>query len=425
MWLYIHRPFEVWPALGAIQIERMYMILIILYWLFYPGKGWVSNRLNRAFLTFSLVLMTCWLTSPYGDLGARVVEDHLKVVVFYILVISTVRDESSLRKLVLFYLLSMGLYMTHSLWEYVHGRHEFRMSVIRMIGVDKSFNDPNTFAATILYSLTVSLPFWSRQSPLWGRGLLVYYSCLSIGCILLTGSRAGFVGLSCLGVLCAWNSKHRLLYVGLLALAFCLGWPLLPQGLQNRFLTLLDPSVGPANARMSAEGRIRGFSDGIELWEKYPYTGVGPGSFGKAVGHGFQAHNLYGQTLGELGILGAVALAGILLAFARNRREANRLQKNLSLDPADFPYRLSRSISLCVLLLLIMGFGGHNLYRYTWLWFGAFQAVALHCLRLQTPSLGEEHDWLIYEDDLETDSVAAGFDGDAVAGRWHPNVHPV
>jgi len=37
-----------------------------------------------------------------------------------------------------------------------------------------------------------------------------------------------------------------------------------------------------------------------------------------------------------------------------------------------------------------MGLGGHNLYRYTWLWFGAFQAIALDCMRRSAPETAEE-----------------------------------
>jgi hypothetical protein len=39
------------------------------------------------------------------------------------------------------------------------------------------------------------------------------------------------------------------------------------------------------------------------------------------------------------------------------------------------------SAAAVVVLMLIMGFGGHNLYRYTWLWFGGFQLLALAAAR--------------------------------------------
>ena len=32
---------------------------------------------------------------------------------------------------------------------------------------------------------------------------------------------------------------------------------------------------------------------------------------------------------------------------------------------------------MAVILLLFIGLAGHSLYRYTWLWFGAFQAIGL------------------------------------------------
>jgi O-antigen ligase len=151
--------------------------------------------------------------------------------------------------------------------------------------------------------------------------------------------------------------------------------------LQGRFTTLIDPSAGPVNAQQSASGRLQGFLDGVALWQRNPTTGFGPNSFGEAVGHGFQAHNLYGQTLGELGTLGFLGLAGIVLAFYLNARELRRTYARDDTLPQDFSYHLTRAVSLSVVLLLLMGLGSHNLYRYTWMWFGAFQAIALHCVR--------------------------------------------
>ena len=32
------------------------------------------------------------------------------------------------------------------------------------------------------------------------------------------------------------------------------------------------------------------------------------------------------------------------------------------------------------MMLLLNGNFGHNLYRYTWIWFGAFAIIARHCV---------------------------------------------
>ena len=49
--------------------------------------------------------------------------------------------------------------------------------------------------------------------------------------------------------------------------------------------------------------------------------------------------------------------------------------------PTDLPYLVARSVFLTVVLMLLMGCAGHNLYRYNWQWFAAFGAIALHCAR--------------------------------------------
>jgi O-antigen ligase len=382
MWLFIHRPFEVWPALGAIRLELVYVISCIIYWLLcFPQKTWVSNRLNLAFSFFWAVFLLAWVASPFQDKCTKAVEDYFKYVVFYLLIMATVRDEKQLKALTLGYLVAVGLYMTHSFREFLCGRHEFRMGIVRMIGVDATFNDPNTFAATILYSLPITLALWPEAKNKKHRLLLLYYTALTVECIVLTGSRSGFVGLVCFSLFASRRIFRKksllLLMLGVVPLA----WLVMPAGLQNRFWTLIDPSVGPANAQGSAEGRTQGLLDGITLCGRSPMLGFGPGAHGMAMGHGFQPHNLYGQTLGETGTLGAIAFLSILAGFVANHLEIRRLGRQDPAGRGQFPVNLSHAILISVALLLIKGYGDHNLYRYTWLWFGALQAIAVHCMR--------------------------------------------
>ena len=81
--------------------------------------------------------------------------------------------------------------------------------------------------------------------------------------------------------------------------------------------------------------------------------------------------------LGELGTLGALAFAAVVWAFIANNRQLARLCRADPLLAGTFPARVVRSITVAVMLLLLMGFAGHNLFRYTWIWYGAFQAIAL------------------------------------------------
>lgn len=380
VWLYIHRPFEVWQVLGTIQLERLYMLGTFAFWLAYPGKRWIPNLLHHVFLAFLLLIIVCWCASPYPEQGEKVIEDYGKVCVFYLLVITSVHDEKGLRRLLGAYLVALGLYMGHSMFEYLNGKMEYRMGTTRMVGVDQSFGDPNTFAASLLHAMPFLLPFW-REGRARTRWLLAGFMGLAMLCILLTGSRRAFVGLGFLVFIWMMMSRYRWRLLFLAVLLSPLGWGLLREDLQHRFLTLIDSSYGPENAQGSAQFRYTSFWDGVRLWSENPLTGVGPEAFGKAIGHNMQAHNLYGQTLGELGTLGLAALVLMVVGFCLNARAAARLRRQRPGSPRDFPYEVVQAGLLAMVLLLFMGMGGHNLYRYNWMWFGAIQAIALHCVR--------------------------------------------
>ncbi|MCE5268533.1 MAG: O-antigen ligase family protein [Planctomycetaceae bacterium] len=376
LWLFLHRPFEIWHWLGDLRIERVYMIITCLYWLVLAEKGWISNRLNVALTLFwGVVLASCFF-SPFDSN----VEGYLKISLLYLLLITTVRNERDLRFIIVMFLIAMGLYMGHSFREYLCGRYIFRMGIARMIGVDETYSDPNTFSASILYSLTLVYPAWDLARRPWHRRLLMAYVGLSVICILLTGSRSAFVGLCALVLVATLLSQYRLKIAVALVVAAPVVWLMLSDSLQNRFLTLIDPSYGPANAQVSAESREQGWLDGVKMWQEHPMLGVGPGCFPQARGYPLESHQLYGQVLGELGTLGAITFGLVVLAFFANYFQLLRVSRAQPWIRGTFPAKLIQAITLTVILLLLMGFGGHNLYRYTWVWFGAFQAIALRCL---------------------------------------------
>jgi hypothetical protein len=157
MWLYIHRPFEVWPWLGEFHIERIYMLVTIGFWII-SRKYFIRNRLNLAFASLILAILFSGFLSPYSYVYGYGLpaEDFMKVAVFYVLVITTLQNEKQLKTIIAAFLVAMSLYMAHSLREYMNGRYVWRMGISRMVGVDLTFNDPNTFAATIIYSLPIA-----------------------------------------------------------------------------------------------------------------------------------------------------------------------------------------------------------------------------------------------------------------------------
>jgi O-antigen ligase len=381
MFLFIHRPFEVWPALGEYRIELYYMMTAGLFWLLAARKGWIPNLQHWAFGFFSMAMLVCWLASPWSSSCEDMLDRYFKMLVFYVMVVTAVRDEQALKKLVLGFIVVMFVYQMHSLWEYLHGRYTWRMGIARLMGIDVTLGDPNSFGASIVYALPFVPALWSASSSRPLRYFLGGYVALSVLCIGLTGSRSSFLGLLIWALVTAFRSQYRWRVMPVLVLLAPLLFLMLPGELQNRFETIVNPEVGPANAERSARGRIEGLLMGLDMWSRFPLTGCGPGAWKQGAGSQFESHNLYGQILGEMGTLGAAAFLFLLFAFGWNFWQIHKAYRAHPEWGKDFPYRLSQAISLALLLLLFEGNLGHNLFRHNWLWFGSFLIVACSCVQ--------------------------------------------
>ncbi|MBX9582880.1 MAG: O-antigen ligase family protein [Gemmataceae bacterium] len=380
MFLFIDRPFEVWPWLGDLHVERAYMLFTLAVWLVYPGKRFLPNAQHAAYAAFAAAVLLAWGMSPWAAQGQHVVEDWLKIVVFYVLLVTTIHDEEGLKHVAVGFLVVMGLYLLHSLREYLGGKYTFRMGIARMVGVDSTLGDPNSFGASIVLALPIVAAVWKAGlGGRVGRLLMTGYVGLSCLCVLLTGSRGSLMTLVLWFLIVIAGSRHRLAYLSGFVLAAPLAYLALPDSLQNRFETIVNPEVGPESARVSGEGRIQGFFMGMDLWAANPLTGIGPGAWRPATGSSAESHSLYGQLAGELGTAGVVTFLGVLAAFAANVRAVGAARHSFPDHRDDLVYGLGRAVGVSVFLLLFLGAMGHNLFRFTWLWYGGFLVIARYC----------------------------------------------
>ncbi|MEI8371251.1 MAG: O-antigen ligase family protein [Planctomycetota bacterium] len=389
MWLFIHRPFEIWPWLGALHIERVYVLATLIYWALCVPKSWTRNRITWGigFLASAITLATFF--SRYTDFNSQAVQNWFKILVFYFLVMSSVREERELRILIVAFIVIMGLLELHSFREYLCGRGESRMGIWRMNGVDNS--DPNSFAGSVNYGIPMLLPALALVRKKWHYLALAVAVALACLCVLLTGSRTGFACIVLLAGSAALLSRYRWRLTLLVFLGAPLIWFSLSVSLQNRYMTLIDPSVGPRNAQASAEDRQIFFWQAVDIWKNNPIFGIGPGCFRIANETGMQPHNLYAQTMSELGTFGVISLVTMILCYLMNYFEARRVY--LAIPPshdAVFCYRVIVATAIALLQLLFFGLGGHNLYRYNWIWYAAFAALALRFLNYHYNNCTEE-----------------------------------
>jgi O-antigen ligase len=411
MFLFIDRPFEVWPWLGDLHVERVYMLFTLAVWAAYPGKRWLPNVQHVAYFAFASAVIACWTLSPWAAQGQNVVEDWFKILVFYFLLVTTIRDEDGLKHIAVGFVAVMGLYLLHSFREYLGGRHTYRMGISRMIGVDSTLGDPNSFGASIVFALPMAAALWrSGIGGAKGKVLLTGFVGLASLCVLLTGSRSSLLGLAVWFLIVIWGTKYRFRAFVAFALLAPVAFIALPESLQTRFETIINPEVGPKNAQESGQGRIEGFFKGLDLWEANPLLGIGPGAWRPATRSLLESHNLYGQLLGETGTLGAAAFLFLLAAFWMNLRAIKRLRPISSDYRSDFLFQISSAVGVSLFLLLFMGNFGHNLFRFTWLWYGGFLIIARHCVAVRVMN------WEPAEDVIEEEEP------DALPEGWvsHP-----
>ncbi len=381
LFIYIERPWEVWPWLAPYRIERIYMLVAI--GTFAILTFWRKNhfRFGAHPLWVAIFLGLHYALAPFAFLPDAALDqgfEYFKMVVFYLLIIWCISNELELRRFVQAYIVIVGIYMLHSFREYLAGRHFYRMGITRMIGVDQFANDPNAFAASLVFSLPFVWLVFKTENRRLVKWISLAYAGSALVCVMLTGSRSGFVTLVVFVLLVVGRARGwRLVLAFVLALLMGLAaWSIMPEEKRLRIETIWNPEVGPASAQQSAQGRMGGFKTGLRMFAKKPLTGIGVGdknfiAYRTAFedGSAHQAHNLAGELLGEMGVLGGfVFLAQIITSW----RAAGLTRRRLSRNREEFLPCLAVACQQALVLLLISGLFGDNLYRTNWLWIGAW-----------------------------------------------------
>src|SRR5947209_18830357 len=179
-----------------------------LAWAIAPNRVRCPDLLLAAF-GMAAAFVFSWVLSPWAEKAELVVKNYTLVVVFALIMATAVRDERALYKLVTAFMVVMAIYMLHSVWEYKSGRHVFRMGIARLVGVDHTLGDPNSFGASIVYSLPFLSFFWVYWGHGWKRGLIGIYLPMAVGCVLLTSSRPSLLGAILWGGSLLLQSRHK------------------------------------------------------------------------------------------------------------------------------------------------------------------------------------------------------------------------
>ncbi len=387
LFMLIFRPFEYWASLQNFYIERITLIILLVATAMTRDKKWHASPINACVMIVVMAIGLSTMASDSPSASFDLFYELIKFTILYYIFQYIIVDQRFLINIILGYLGVMALYVGKSAWEFfVNGRYVYRMGISRMVGIDITLGDPNSFAASIVYALPFAIMILRvpGMHPLVKRACVGYLG-LSVTALLFTGSRSGQLTALLLGAMFLATSSRRMRYILPLALTLGLSWSFMPEDYQQRFLSTFDHSVGPANAAESADSRLALLESALDIFAEHPLFGVGPGMFPRHVASGLSPHSLYGQILSENGLAGSLAFLLFLVVVFLELRRCARLGRPPApaQDAPALPGLVATAGGQTIVLLLFNGIASHNFYRFNWFFVAALAAATAGAWREQ------------------------------------------
>ena len=269
--------------------------------------------------------------------------------ILFFVTYNTVREKKQIRLLVYLYCVGAGLGALGVLSEYRDYSYARRVA-----GGMGDINGASAyFACAIVFTVEV---LGSHYRHLWQKLLLVGALIGSGIGMILPASRGAIVACAATGGVQAMRSGPiRMMLVIVTGIAIYI---FTPAHVKERFAET-QAEVSAGEFAEGSSGRVDIWKGAIEVIKSNPIVGVGFGQLPNAMGETSLgerrvAHNLYLETMAEMGIPGIVLLGTL---FWRGLRGARRLRKE-----SGFPRTLGNAYFYFVVSLLISNIFGGRLY---------------------------------------------------------------
>jgi O-antigen ligase len=367
----------IYPALGAIRIELV-VALIVLLRLAVGAKGDRTilalhyNPVNKYMFLFFLVMTASFFQAwDYAVSWNNGLLEFIKIYIFFLMILLGVRTERQIRLFLWAFACLTIVIGYEGLYVYLTGNASYVFQNIEVGISSKGFASSHVAAALMqLQALPIMYYLLRSERSKSLKAFACLLSIISVFAIIASGSRGGFVGLLVFAALVVYFSKRRALALALAALVLLAALPFLP----DTYLSWMGTSTSFSDD--SSASRITGLINGLEMMIRRPILGVGPECYPlarKAWFHwGLEAHNHYGQLMGDLGLLGTVAWTAFIIHVFRNLARAK--QGFLQARVGSMVY-LVTGFQVALMVRLFEGMASHSLYVFFWYMTAALSTV--------------------------------------------------
>lgn len=322
----ILRPESLWFwSVPAGNYSRIVAIALLIGWAVNGFGNWQLGRARGVVMALLGYLAWSCLSAAfarYPEHGWQFVENTLKVVLPFLVGVTTLDSMAKLKQLAWVILLSQGYVAFELNSAYYSGFN--RMHEVGFGGMDNNCVAIAMVAATgLAFFLGMAEPQW------WKKGIALIASVLMVHCVMFGFSRGGMLGLLITGavafVLIPKQPKHYAMFAIAILIALRLAGP--------QVVTRFASTFADGEERdSSAQSRLDMWEDCADVVVKHPLLGIGPDNW-PLIAHeygwppGKEAHSLWVQMAAELGLVGVGFLA---LFYARCLTGLRTLVKNPS-----------------------------------------------------------------------------------------------
>ncbi|MFA6010968.1 MAG: O-antigen ligase family protein [Desulfobacteraceae bacterium] len=361
------RPGLYYPTLATYRIEMLVGVLVILF-------IFVSGKISRMDYTEDMVIK--WMCILFGVMTLSMVQamdfsvswnwmnDFLKIFLFFIMVVCLTDSVQDCEVLLIVFCMLTSIIAYEAIFNYMSGN--------LVESMDESSRMTYAVADSGMGSGHVALANMCNQAlaVAWYVGAchrnkiiklfgFVLFIVLLAG-VVVSGSKGGFFGLATFFV--CWivfaDNKLKMVFYELVAIAVIVI-------INPDYLSFMKSVKVVGSTDSSANSRISGLSHGFQMLLNRPILGVGPGCYPVArrawFGWGLWAHNLYGELMGDLGVLGVIASYKFLKNYVL---KAHTLMKKYTDDP--MVGNICKAVLVATIVRLVLGMGSHSLYIFFW-----------------------------------------------------------
>lgn len=316
-------PHDLWNNFYGVLLSLC--LLLVFYWAGMRRETWriETGYLGGAFWFYALTVATAVLLSSSKSDSLRYFLFHLMALLLAVMVVSSVTKREELLRIAAFAAVGVVVSSLYGFWQRVQGIDVDMYTVDLAVNadtpgrVDSFFNNPNTFAQILALLIPLCCGLFLSSRSLRGKTLAAGAVVLGGVAILLTYSRAGWLGLAMAIFLFFFLVNRKSVLILLLAAVAAL--PFVPESIWNRVLTIFGSSD------TSIASRFPIYEAGLRVFQDHWLTGVGLGNeVSTEALHGtsyynfdrgfrfVHYHNVFLQLMIERGLLGLLAFLGTL-----------------------------------------------------------------------------------------------------------------